>query len=466
MECRMLGGGTLRTLALIIAIMTVSAAAAWAQDAAIPPELSKPINIDQALEIAFRQSPELKVAVNQLRKAGAVVEETSANFNPRFSATVTQQYQGPPITINVPGVGSANVANVSQSQAAGSVFLPLDTNKKLGYVSDISKLQFRMDYLSLTGTAEKLIFNVKSAYYDLLRAAGLEGVAQAAVDVAAERLKDANANYKAGASPKFDVTRAEVEVANLNQRLIVAKNGTAKTRAAFNKVLGVDVNTPTAVVKAETPINPELKVDIPANVKVAFANRPEVKQAETAVELNKRNVKSQVADLFPSMDVSGTWTHQTTPSGFSTSQDSWIALLSLRIPVWNGGITRAKIHQARADVAKAQDGVEQVKLGVSLEVRTAALNLQEAMERVSTTAEGVRLAEESLRLATVRYKAGYSPLVEVSDAESALTEARFNFVQAEYDSVIAQAELERATATQPEAKKLELLGAVRVAASP
>jgi outer membrane protein TolC len=186
-----------------------------------------------------------------------------------------------------------------------------------------------------------------------------------------------------------------------------------------------------------------------------------VNQALTQIEATKKAVKLESADLYPSMDLAGTYTHQTTPSGFSTSQDSWVALLTLRIPIWNGGITSAKVHQARADASKAQNTLTQVKQGVSLEVRTAALNLQEAVERVSTTAEGVTLAEESLRLATVRYNEGYSPLVEVSDAESALTEARFNYVQAKYDVSIAQAELERATATQPEAKKLELLRVAR-----
>lgn len=436
------------------------AAPAFGQTTASEPDLSKPINLDQALEIAFRHSPDIRIAADQWRRAEAVVAETSANFNPRFSASVTQTQQGPPVTIDVPNVGSANVVNSSETSMTGSIFLPLDTNKKLGYVSDVSKYQFRIEYLGLTRVAEKLIFDVKSAYYDLLRAAGLLGVAQAAVDVAAARLKDANAKFQAGAAPRFDVTRAEVEVANLNQRLIVARNRLAIARASLNRVLGIDVNTQTAVVETQVPIKPDTKIDIPASVNVAYVNRPEIKTAETAIELNKRNVKVQRADYFPSMDLTGSYKHQTTASGFSTSQDSWIALLTLRIPIWNGGITSAKVRQAEADVARAQNSLEQTKLAVALEVRAAALNLQEAMERISTTEEGVKLAEEALRLATVRYNAGYSPLVEVSDAESALTEARFNYVQAQYDSAIAMAELERATATQPEARKLELLSPV------
>jgi outer membrane protein TolC len=134
-----------------------------------------------------------------------------------------------------------------------------------------------------------------------------------------------------------------------------------------------------------------------------------------------------------------------------------MATLALSIPIWDGGITKARVAEANADLSKAADTLTQVKLGVSLEVRTAALNVQDSLDRVSTTAENVSLAVEALRLANVRYNAGISTLVEVLDAESALTQARFNNVNALYDYTTAVADLERATATQPEMAKLQLL---------
>ncbi len=443
----------MRTLSMIAALVFLSGTCAHAES----PDMSKPISIDQALEIAFRQSPAIKTALNQVRKSDAGVSEARANFNPQFSAQVVHMRQGPEVTIEVPGMGTADIVASDNTTAEGAVFLPLDINKRLGYVLDLSNLQFRMDYLSLSQASQQLVYEVKSGYYDLLRAAGLEEVAQAAVDVAKERLKDAKANFSAGATPKFDVTRAEVEVANLNQRLIVARNTTALARASLNRTLGIDVNTPTQVVEAETVIPKDLKIDIPAKVGEAHANRPEIKQAELGVEMGKKGVKVQRAGLLPSMDLAGSYDYALNVSGFSSSKGTWAALLTLRVPIWNGGITSAKIRQAEADEAIARNNLEQVRLGVALEVRAAALNLQEAVERVATTADGVALAEEALRLASVRYNAGYSTMVEVSDAESALTEARFYYVQAKYNSAVAQADLERATATQPEAKKIELL---------
>ena len=103
--------------------------------------------------------------------------------------------------------------------------------------------------------------------------------------------------------------------------------------------------------------------------------------------------------------------------------------------------------------------LERVKLGVAREVRVAALNLQEAALRTESTAQTVALAQEALRLANVRYEAGIAVAVEVTNAESQLTQARFNQVNAAYDYAIALAQLQRAASDQPEIVKLQLLAA-------
>ncbi len=444
----------MKTIA-VVAGLILCGSALLAQGA--QPDLGKPITLNEALEIALRQSPEIRSALHQIAKSRAGVAEARANFNPRFNAQVTHTRQGPQVKISIPNLGTANLVKEQSTAVSGSVYLPLDVNKKLEFVSEISRIQFEIDYLALTKTVERVIFDVKSAYYNLLRAEGLAEVAQASVEAASARLKDANALVAQGAAPKFDAMRAEVDVANLNQRLIAARNAVSIARAALNRTLGIDVNLPTSVERIQASIDKNIKIDIPSFVEQAYTNRPEVAQANAALKLARRNVRLQRADLYPSLDLTGSYNHQLEPSGFSQEKDSWAALLTLRIPVWNGGVTKARIEQAQADASKALDGLEQLKLGVAFEVRAAALNLQEAIERVSTTAANVALAEEALRLARVRYNSEISTLVEISDAESALAEARFNNVQATYDTAIAQAELQRATGSQPEKNLVELL---------
>ena len=419
--------------------------------------LQKPITLDQALSIAFAESPSIRIALDQIEKSKFGISEARGNFMPNFKLDVTRTYQGPAVTITLPESDiSANIVQPRSTAAAANVVLPLDINRRLTYVSDLAKMQFAIDYLSLTATSQKLIYDVKSAYYGVLRAKGQQETAQSSVDVAMAQLKDAGSRFSAGTAPKFDVTRAQVNVANLNQTLVQAKSRVAIAVAVLNQTMGVDVSAPTELVKNEISVAKD-PVDIAKAIDQAYANRPEVKSAQAAVEMNEKNARIQRTSVLPSLGLSGTFNYSFNPGGFSSASESWIALADLKIPIWDGGVAKAKVAEAYADMKKAKDTVVQVRQGVALETRTAGLNLHQATERVATAAESVSLAEEALRLANVRYSEGISVMVEVLDAQSALTLARVNFVDAQYDYATSVAQLQKATGSQPELEKLQLL---------
>ena len=98
-----------------------------------------------------------------------------------------------------------------------------------------------------------------------------------------------------------------------------------------------------------------------------------------------------------------------------------------------------------------------MKLNVSSSVQTAIHNMTEAYTRIKSNEASVNLAEESLRLANIRYKEDIGTLVEVLNAETLLTTARTNEVNALYDYAVAKAAYEQATATQPELGSVKLL---------
>lgn len=437
-------------LALLAAVLS-AASAAWAQDAK-----TEPLTVDQALEIAFRNNPDLRIATDAVNKARGVVEESRARFNPTFNAQIVQMYQGPVVEFVNPMTGtSVPIMPASQNSAQISVFLPLDLFGRLRYGHDIATDQFQISYLSLLATSQQLIAQVKRSYYELLRACGQADAAQAAVNVAAVRLKNTEARYKEGTVPKFDLTTAQVDLANLNQNLIAAQSRVNIAQANLNRVLGLPADTPTQVAKGAIPVE-IFEVDIPKAAKTAVERRPEIKIQQRSIAINKTNIALQRTAAKPSLGIAGHYDYVSTQA-FSTSNTSWVAAATLSIPVWDGGVTKAKVDQAYADLYSAQDTLAQTEQRISQEVSNAALVLVEAAKRTKTTAENVKLAEEALRLANVRYEAGIAVLVEVTNAESQLTQARFNEVNALYDYAIALAELQRVTATQPEIDKLCLL---------
>jgi outer membrane protein len=131
-------------------------------------------------------------------------------------------------------------------------------------------------------------------------------------------------------------------------------------------------------------------------------------------------------------------------SPFNPRRETYTGVVVLSVPIWDGGIARAREAQARDDLEIAQLRLQQAQEGVALEVRQAYLSLQDAQKRLEVARKGLEQATEALRLARVRFEAGVSPQLEISDAELAFTQAQTNLVNAQFDYLDAYAALLRA----------------------
>jgi outer membrane protein TolC len=170
-----------------------------------------------------------------------------------------------------------------------------------------------------------------------------------------------------------------------------------------------------------------------------------VRQAQTAVQTAQAALAAAKATGRPDVAIVGNYVYTPDASGFVAVQHSWNISANLSIPVFTSGLVHARIREAQANLKAAQDALTQAQQGVGLDVRSAILNIHNAEERRRTAAANVTQAAEALRIARVRFESGVSTLVEVTDAEVALTQARTNQVNAEYDYLVAQANLKKAT---------------------
>jgi outer membrane protein TolC len=423
----------------------------------VPQPALAPLTINEAISIALQHNPALKIALNNIEKARGGVEEARARYNPTVTAQLSMTGQGSDASTSPLGDGASGIVTSQGTavypQAGASLNLPVDFFHQLRYSLDISKYQYQSQYLTMVSTMEELVLTVKTDYFDLLRACGQLTVAQATVDDAQAQLTQTKDKYDAGTIASFDVTSAEVNVANLQQQLLVAQNQVRLAQTTLNRVLGIDVNTPTQVLGVDISVDGGVK-DIPELTGEAYARRPEIQAAQLGITQARTAVSLQQSGLSPTVSIGAGPTYYFNHDEFY-EHFSWQVGVTASVPLTDGGVTRARARQARADVQSSYDSVEQTKLTVAEDVRTAALNLDEATQRTQTTARAVSLAEEASSLVKLRYGAGLAVLVEVTNAESQLTEARNNAVNALYDYAVATAQLQRATSTQPELVALQ-----------
>jgi outer membrane protein TolC len=370
--------------------------------------------------------PQVRVNASYLRQKSAVAE-----FPSKYDDT------GEPIEFNtiVISPGTSKTASVGLTQV-------IDIFGLVTKARDIAHMGERVQRLNVLRSRSEVLYDVKTAYYNVLRAQGAVNVAQAAADDAAEQLRLARAFVAAGTSAQFDVTRAEVTLADRQQTLITAQDNVGLAGAALNNVLARDVDT--ALNIAPLDVTPDRTVDIAAQTAHALESRPEILQADLGIRINETNVGIQKHGNYPTFSFGANYNYNFTASGFNTNKGNYNYGLNMSWPVFDSGITRARVEEARSDTRVSQLQKKQLVRGVTLEVRQAGLRVQETADRFGVADKAVASAEEALRLARVRYQNGVSTQLEVIDAETQLTQARFNRNNGLYDYLTARADFDAA----------------------
>ena len=134
-------------------------------------------------------------------------------------------------------------------------------------------------------------------------------------------------------------------------------------------------------------------------------------------------------------------------SSFTKSLQGPVANINGTWTLFDGMLTTGRLEQLKAQHAAAEVAVEEKRRLVESEVRDAVVKMEEAQELVTSQQKNVEQARESLRLAEARFNVGAGIQLDIINAQSNLTQARYNELQGRYDYNVALALLERATAS-------------------
>jgi outer membrane protein TolC len=432
-----------------------------------PPETEAPVRrltFEEAIRVALQNNPGLRVAVENRQVAEGRLGEARAATRPQVSASGTYTVQGPVTSFEIPGpTGTQRVELNQRDVRRGQITATLDTDLagRQSSLRRIARLGVRAAEDAVDQAQNSLVFDVQSAYLEALRTGALVRVARDAVAAAREQLRVAEAQFRAGVVPQFDVLRASVQVENLRQNQITAENQERQSDATLIQILGIEPTTrlelvpllppvPTAEPEAVPPpvvgageIPPSLAAEFPRALEPALAQayvqRPELQQIEENVRQARERVEFERRARRPNLFITGNYNFTPDASGFAANDTSWDVTANLSLPIFTAGLIRSRVRIAQNELDALLAQREQTRQAVAREVKAALLNLSEAEARLSTAAANVVQAREALRIARVRYQAGVSTTVEVTDAEVALTQAQTNQVNAEYDVLTARA---------------------------
>ena len=240
---------------------------------------TQPMSINDAVAIALSTNRQLTLAEESLRRAQGRTSETRAALNPTLGATgsYTRLDSGQSTTF---GNRTVTIVNPDQPSLGLGATLPLDISGLLRTATQQAEFQEVVARLDVNRARNQAVLDVKSAFYDVLRDQALVNVAQSNLQASLDRLNDSSKRYRAGVVARFDVIRAQTDVANAQQQLITARSTVSSAFAALNSTIGIDVNVPVTITDQGAVENPP-GVAPPSDLSVPAPPRPDGSDPDT-----------------------------------------------------------------------------------------------------------------------------------------------------------------------------------------
>ncbi len=425
-----------------VVIATLGAAAAIAG--------TRPLSLDEAIEIALRQNKNVAVARLGVQKAEAQVTEAIGNALPALNIGAGYNYnvqlpvfffpdpstgQVTPLRFGLTNAYNVN-AQLTQVLFNSAVFTGIGASR---IYSDAAKAQFE-------AVVAEVVTETKKRYYQALAARAFVDVADATMANAVETQKTITALFSEGLVAEYDKIRADVLVANIQPTVADAQAAQYNALAALQTFLALDLADTLTLSQAGFPTPEDAPAEDAAMVRALEANY-ELKALKLQVDVAKEFVNIFRSDYFPTLAAFGQWQNQGQSDDFSTwnTASSTVVGLNFSINLFNGFRTAAKVEQASVDYLSAQQRYEQVENLVKLQVRSIINQIRSAKLRIDAQKTTVAQAQRGFDISKIRYTEGTGSLLEINDAETALARARVNEISALLDYYVTRAEYERAT---------------------
>jgi outer membrane protein TolC len=311
-------------------------------------------------------------------------------------------------------------------------------------VARLTKERSLLDYHTAVANA---VVEVQIAYYDVLLALQLITVQEASVELLTRELADTTRRYDAGTVPRFNVLRAEVELANARPKLIRARNSYRIGKNNLVNLLGFSVPKDTfediPLTLAGKLEAERYRIELPQAIMLALERRTELGSLRKTQALRNEDIVNAKATYKPSIEAYDMHNSMLSQD-LSNEKHGWIAGVQVTWSLFDGRRTEGKVKEATALYERAGVDLDDTGRRIELEVRTAYSNFIEADEVLKSQEKVQEEAEEALRLARARSEAGTGTQLDVLSAQTALTEARTTQIQALRDYSVARARLERA----------------------
>ena len=409
------------------------------------------ITLEQALEIALSENVSVKVADMEIQRTGYAKKGAYAALFPQidvvgsYQRTIKKQamYMSmgegqEPMKIEV---GMFNTLNASASAA-----LPL-VSAQLWKSIKISGMDVELAVEKARSSRLETVTQVKNSYFAILFAKEAFEVYKSVYENAMDNFKEVQKKYDAQKVSEFELVRAKTTVEQAIPNVYNAESTVILALWQLKAVLGVDLDTNIDGAGNLSDYSQQMFYDIHQHDSVSLDNNSAMKQLAIQTEMLAETVKLQKYANIPTLAASFNFSYMSMANDVAFKNFPWIPYsttgISLSIPIFAGGKRYQAIRQAKNQYEQVKLQADNTERQLMIAVRQNLNTMEMNMKSYYAAQNAVASAQKAYEIAEAAYRVGRSTLIELNDAQLALTQSRLAESQAIYNFVVAKAQLEQ-----------------------
>ena len=432
---------------MILAGLMLSLTAASAQTEAN----SEPtvITLEQALEIALSENVSVKVADMEIERTGYAKKGTYAALFPTIDAVGSYQRTIKKQVMVMAMNGQENrieVGMFNTINASASVAMPL-VSAQLWQSLKLSGMDVELAVEKARSSRLETVTQVKNAYYAILFAKEAFNVYKDVYENAVANLAEAQKKYDAQKASEFELIRAKTTVEQAIPNVYNAESSIILALWQLKAVLGVELDMNLDVAGSLADYSTHMFYDIHQHDNASLEDNSTMKQLALQAEMLAETVKLQKFANIPTLAASFNFSYMSMANDVPLNQFTWVPYstvgLSLSIPIFAGGKRYQAIRQAKNQHQQVVLQVENTEKQLKIAIRQSLNTMEMNMKSYYAAQNAVASAQKAYNIAEASYQVGRSTLIELNDAQLALTQSRLAESQAIYNFVVAKAQLEQ-----------------------
>ncbi|MCX7098707.1 MAG: TolC family protein [Methylococcales bacterium] len=402
---------------------------------------SKAETLEEAWNSALADNHQIKSAAADTRASEQQLYSAQGQRLPELNVSTgyTQYSQTPAAKATFGGqTAQFNTAQDGSVKAQAIASLPVFTSGRISHSIHAAESALQAANANESSFMLTVKMQVAEAYVAVLRSAGSLQVANDHRDSLSAHDTDVQNLYGQGVVAKNDALAAAVELANAQQQVLQATNQLDIAKAHYNQLLDRDL-ADAVQLSPQFPDKPQGNLaELSIN---ALGLRPELVVLSQQIEALEEQAQSVKAGALPQLSLNGGYQYQ--ENRYQVYQGLWMVNVGLQWKLFDGS-TRHNSAALSRQASSIKEQRDDFSSQITLQVRQAWLDSQEAAQRISVASLAIGQADENLKVTIDRYQQGLATNTEVLEAEDLRTKTHNNFNNAQYDEALATLHLRRA----------------------